>query len=187
MLLQVSDEREHEHCWTVFSNEVLSKNTIALIIRIYIMWGCNYTASCACVILGCPLSNYLFNRLKHNRKSQEIRDCVMCSPSSRQFLPFTALSNYVFTFHTNIFQLLHRQHLHHVWRIVTFNVFIYSSILFWSQSRIFSTGEPEIKLIENILHCFLLKIYCNQVFFQGIQFPLLFTLICVEQLYPNVS
>lgn len=34
----------------------------------------------------------------------------MCPHSSQRFLPFTALSNYVFTFEENIFQLLYRQH-----------------------------------------------------------------------------
>lgn len=82
------------------------------------MWSYNYTTLYAHVIPKFPIDK-LF---RDNRKSQEA--CIMCPHSSRQFLPFTALSNYVFTFQENIFQLP----LTRCEKIVTFNVFIHSSV-----------------------------------------------------------
>lgn len=104
----------------LLSNKVLSRIHIALINKFYlvIMWSYSYTTLYAHVIPKFPIDK-LF---RHNRKSQEA--CIMCPHSSRQFLPFTALSNYVFTFQENIFQLP----LTRCEKIVTFNVFIHSSV-----------------------------------------------------------
>lgn len=112
----MSDERDHKQSWK-----------IVCFFRIKCFPNVHHVGSqldniYTCIILSWPFSNYLFNMLRHNRKSQEIRDCIMCSCSSRPFLPFTALSNYVFTFEANIFQLLYRYHLYHVGKIVVFNV-----------------------------------------------------------------
>lgn len=72
-------------------------------------WGPNEAILCLrlCSAALFRVSNLLL-MVFNNAKPQEIQNCVMCSHSPEQFLPVTALSNYVFKSWANIFQLSYR-------------------------------------------------------------------------------